>query len=487
MRAGVRALTIGGLALTCAVAPAMAAPAMAAPAAGQTVPVSLVVGLRAGADVVSSLERHTGIDVVTSEPMAGAVTVEVPADRVAEAADALRTDPAVSYVELDHVAHTSVITPNDPSYSSQWGIATTRVNSAWASTIGSASVTVAVVDTGVLALGDFAGRVLPGKDFVNHDDNATDDNGHGTMAAGVIAAGSHNRVGIAGICWTCRILPVKVLDSHGAGSYSDIAAGIRYAADSGADIINLSLGGSADGQVLRDAVAYAVGKGALVIAAAGNDASAALHYPAAIASVLAVGGSTVADGRYSWSNWGLSWVDIAAPGCNPAQRLDGTVGQFCGTSSATPFTSGVAALLASTNPQPSAATIRTALMSSARKLSGRWVATGSGRVDADAALNALPDHVVPATSFRALSSVRSASPIRGIVTIGARASDNIGVARVQLFAGSRLIATDTTSPYAFHWQSAPYTGAVTLTLRAYHRAGNLSIARSVVTTDNGTR
>jgi subtilisin family serine protease len=487
-------LLVGGLALTAGPAPARAAeqtgpeqtgPEQTGPA--QTGPVSLVVGLRTRSDVVATLERQTGVDVVGSEPMAGAVTVEVPADQAGEAADALRADPAVSYVEPDHLAHMTTVTPNDPSYAGQWGIAKTRVNTAWGSTVGSPTVTVAVLDTGVAALPDLAGRLLPGKDFVNNDSAADDDNGHGTMTAGVIAAGGANGVGIAGICWACRILPVKVLGSAGSGTYSNIAAGIRYAADAGADIINMSLGGSADGQVLRDAVAYAVGKGALVISAAGNDGSSAPHYPAAIPSVLAVGGSTAADGRYSWSNWGPSWVDLAAPGCNPAQGINGVVGQFCGTSSATPFTSGVAALLASTSPQPTAAAIRIALMSTASKLAGNWVATGSGRVDAAAALTALAasdDHAPPVTSFRILPSALSSTPVHGIVTVGARASDDVGVSVVQLFAGSRLVASDTTSPYLFRWQTAPSTGAVTLTLRAYDRAGKLAIARTVVTTDN---
>ena len=174
---------------------------------------------------------------------------------------------------------------------------------------------------------------------------------------------------------------MKVLGAGGSGSYSDIAEGIRYAADQGADIINLSLGGAADSQLLRDAVTYAAGKGALVLAAAGNDGSSALHYPAAIPAVLAVGGSTAGDARYPWSNYGSNWVDIAAPGCNPAQGRNGVVGQFCGTSSATPFAAGVAALLASTTPAPTAATIRkalTALGHPAGRQLGRRV-LGAGR------------------------------------------------------------------------------------------------------------
>ena len=482
VRMTVVGLIVGGLALTGSPAPVSAA---------ERTPVALVVGLRTDSDVVSTLERRTGVDVVASASMAGAVTVTLPADQVSVAAAALRADPAVSYVEPDHLAQMSTVVPSDPGYAGQWGIAKTRVNTAWSSTVGSAAVTIAVVDTGVRFVPELAGRLLAGKDFVNNDDDATDDNGHGTMAASVIAAAGDNGVGIAGICWACRILPVKVLDAAGSGSYSAIAAGIRYAADAGATIINLSLGGAADGLVLRDAVASAVAKGALVIAAAGNSGSSAPHYPAAIPAVLAVGASTVADARYSWSNYGSAWVDIAAPGCNPVQSLTGVVTQYCGTSSATPFTSGVAALLASTTPQPTAETIRTALLSSAQRLAGNWVA---GRVDAAAALDALPtggtpqtiaeDHTPPAVSFGSPVSVLSPVPMRGIVTIGGQAADDVGVSQVQLLAGGRLVAVDTVAPYVFRWPSAPNTGAVTLTLRAYDRAGNVAVASAVVTADN---
>jgi subtilisin family serine protease len=467
-------LLAAGLALTACPAPASAA----------ETPVSLVVGLRSADDVVDRLERT--VDVVQSEPLAGGVIVDVPASQATEATDVLRADPAVSYVERDHVAHMAVTTPDDPSYPSQWGIAATRVNTAWDTTRGSGTVTVAVVDTGVKALPDLAGRLLPGRDFVNNDDNADDDNGHGTMTAGVIAAAGDNGTGIAGICWTCKILPVKVLDANGSGSYSAIGDGIRYAADQGADIINLSLGGSADGQVLRDAVAYAVSRGALVIAAAGNEGSDTPHFPAAIPAVLAVGASTDGDARYSWSNYGSAWVDIAAPGCNPAQSMGGVVGQFCGTSSATPFTAGVAALLASTSPAPSASAIWTALTSSAVPLAGGWVSTTSGRIDAAAAFAALPavqvaDQAPPSVSFRFPTTAALA---RGVLSIGGRAGDDVGIARVQLLLGTRLLGTDTTSPYAFRWSSAAYTGPVTLTLRTYDWAGQVAVAHQVVTLDN---
>lgn len=457
-------LTAGGIALG------------GAPAAAAETSVPLIVGVRHSFDDLPPAATETG-----TQP--GAITVDVPRSRAAEVADELRSDPAVAYVEPDHVAHAAVMTPNDPSYDLQWGITRTRVNSAWAVTRGSSNVTVAVVDTGVKKLPDLAARVLPGYDFVNSDSDPTDDNGHGTMAAGVIAATQSNGIGIAGICGFCKILPVKVLASNGSGSYSDIAAGIRYAADRKADIINLSLGGASDSQLLRDSVSYAVAKGSMVIAAAGNDGSSALHYPAAFSSVLAVGASTPGDARYPWSNYGSSWVDLAAPGCNPAQNLAGIINNFCGTSSATPFASGVAALLASKSTAYTPAKIRQALTVSAVKLAGNWVAAASGRIDASAALGSVAvlgvDKAGPTISMGALPAT-----VHGFVTVRAGASDDTGVAKVQLIAGSRLLATDTTAPYAFRWASAAYNGNVTLTVRAWDRAGKFTSAQRIVRADN---
>jgi hypothetical protein len=261
---------------------------------------------------------------------------------------------------------------------------------------------------------------------------------------------------------------VKVLGRDGSGAYSNIADGIRYAADQGATVINLSLGGSDDSQMLRDAVTYATDKGSLVIGAAGNEGSAAPHYPAAIPSVLAVGGVTSTDTRYSWSNYG-SWVDVTAPGCNPSQALNGVVMQYCGTSSATPFTAGLAGLLASTDPAPPAGAIRAALVASRT--------TPAGRVDALNALDALPyagDTTAPSVVFAAAPKA-----VRGVVTISAAASDQHGIARVQLYAAGRLVGTDTTAPYSLSWK-ATGSGLVPLQLRAYDRAGNVAVtARGV--------
>jgi thermitase len=460
MRGGLRGLAVGSLIVGLALhgSPAYAAPADSA-ADGPAV--SLVVGLKAGADTAAPAERleaGTDVDVVATEPLVGdtAVTVDVDADNVTEATAALRSDPNVSYVEMDQVAHMSAV-PNDPSYSGQWGLPLTHVTQAWDATRGSSAVVIAVVDTGVRPVGDLAGRTLPGYNFVSGNTNTTDDEGHGTMTAGVIGDAANNAAGSAGICWYCKILPVKVLDSTGSGLYSNIANGIRYAADQHADVINLSLGGSADNRVLSDAVTYAVGKGSLVIAAAGNDGTSVKHYPAAYPNALAVGATTATDTRYSWSNFGAAWVDIAAPGCNLAQGMNGVVGTFCGTSSATPFASGVAGLLASATPKPTAAQIRTAMTTSAAALPGNWVAAGSGRVNAAAALDKLPFWL---TGVAAGGSLSAAAVLRPHVGAGS------GITEVRAKLNGATVGVATAAPWTLNLNTSAYDGSATLTVVA---------------------
>jgi subtilisin family serine protease len=358
--------------------------ATASPAAADT---RLVVGLRAGAHA----DRLASVSGVRVLPRVNAVSV-VPAGAPAAVARRLRRSPLVRYVEVDHPVHAMDATP-DPGRAGQWGLDAVGAPLAWGVTRG-AGIVVAVVDTGIAAAPDLAGRLLPGWNQLTGTTDATDDNGHGTHVSGTIAEDADNGLAEAGLAPDVSLLPVKVLDASGSGEDSDVAAGIVWAADHGARVINMSLGGPDSSRVLTDAVKYATGKGVLVVAAAGNE-SGPVGYPARIAGVLGVGAVDSALARASFSNTGTG-LDVVAPGVGIIQQtLGDRAGTFAdvslsGTSMATPFAAAAAALVLAANPAATPASVARTLERSAQDLgpAGRDDETGYGLVRADRALGA---------------------------------------------------------------------------------------------------
>ena len=332
----------------------------------------------AAVSAVGATEVGTVLDL-------GVHVLRVPSGAVDNVIAALSHRADVEYAEADATTQATA-TPNDPRWSDQWGPNIINTPTVWNSTTGSSNTVVAMLDTGVeFTHPDLQGRFVAGYDFVNNDNNPADDNGHGTMVAGVIGASTNNSTGVAGMCWSCALMPVKVLGSNGSGDYSALANGITWATDHGADIISMSLVGSSDSSTLHSAVQYAHNHGVVLVSAAGNFGTTTPYYPAAYSEVLGVAGTQFNDTLYNWSDYG-SWVKVAAPGCNEATGINASYSTFCGTSSATPVVAGVAALLRSANPSASNAQIEAALESSAVKI-GTSVACG--RVDAAAALTAL--------------------------------------------------------------------------------------------------
>lgn len=263
----------------------------------------------------------------------------------------LAANPAVRYVEPNR-RRTLQRTPNDEVLRQQWGLRNILAEQAWDITTGG-PIVVAVLDTGVDGSHpDLQGKVLPGHNVFSGGANAGDDNGHGTAVAGLIAANTDNRTGIAGLCWGCRILPVKVLDANGGGNDATVAAGIRWAADNGARVINMSLGGAGESETLREAVEYAAAKGIVLVAASGNEREAGnpVSYPAAYSQVIAVGATGNADTITGFSNTG-DYLDIAAPGVGLWTTLpDGRYGPPNGTSFSSPYVAGAAALVLTQRP-----------------------------------------------------------------------------------------------------------------------------------------
>jgi thermitase len=305
-----------------------------------------------------------------------------PSIGVKEAVEMLRRWPVVEFAEPNFIAWASFI-PNDTYWSSQWGPSKIKCPAGWDINKGSSTVRIAIVDTGIdYSHPDLSGKIVAGYDFANNDSNAQDDNGHGTHCAGIAAALTNNARGIAGVGFNCSLMAVKVLNASGSGTYSAIANGITWAADNGAKVISMSLGGSSGSSTLSSAVSYAWSKGAVLVAAAGNNGSTAPSYPAYYTNCIAVASSTTSDTRSSFSNYG-SWVEVAAPGSNILSTYPGGYAYLSGTSMACPHVSGLAGLLWSKLGSTTNSTVRSKIENNCDPV-GSWVT--KGRINVQKAL-----------------------------------------------------------------------------------------------------
>lgn len=332
-----------------------------------------------------------------------------------EVATLLNEDPEVEYAEPNFIAGIvgrpvelpPAAVPNDPYFRFQWHLEAIQAPAAWDVSTGE-NITVAIIDTGVsFAAPDLANtNRLPGYDFHNNDNDPNDDQGHGTHVAGTVAQSTNNNLGVAGVAYNSRLLPVKVLGANGQGGYDNIIRGIIYAVDQGARVINLSLAGRQNSEALREAVQYASSRGVVVVAAAGNSGGA-VEYPAAYDDfVIAVGATRFDSALAAYSNFG-DQIDLVGPGGdidvdqNGDSYGDGVLQQtfsssgegysyrfFEGTSMASPHVAGVAALLLARQPNTSPAEIKEVLMNTARNL-GPASQFGAGLIQAADALAAL--------------------------------------------------------------------------------------------------
>lgn len=413
----------------------------------ETVPDEVIVGFKEGVNL--DVARKNVENVINGKfikkGLKNFTVFKLPKGMSINAVKALLShDPNVEYVEANYVAHAFAI-PNDPyfspfqwnfydygmksnGYASNYGI---QAVSSWNITRG-AGVKVAIIDTGV-AYEDYFDPVKNQQyklapdlantkfdtanayDFVNNDAHANDDNGHGTHVCGTIAQSTNNSLGCAGIAYEATILPIKVLDDSGSGTYDAIANGIIWAADHGARVINMSLGGSQGSTTLYNAVKYAYNKGVVVVCAAGNDGRPTLSYPAAYSECISVGATRFDGKRVRYSNYGTG-LTLVAPGGDTSvdQNKDGykdgilqqTILQsstsadptqfgyyfFQGTSMATPHVAGVACLVLSVHPEFSNVQVKQALISTAKDLgkAGYDKYYGYGLVNAYSAINWIP-------------------------------------------------------------------------------------------------
>ncbi len=393
------------------------------------IPGEIIVGYREGVSKFSIREKLSLFtdSRIKISPRGNFAVVSVTPDEQSSRMLEIAKDSYVEYVEPNYFCRIA-FTPNDPFYSTnQWGPQRIKAPLAWDSTTGSSSVIVAVLDTGVdythtdlvtniwnnpseiddNGLDDDGNGYFDdyyGFDFVNSVDDITndvdgplDDHSHGTHVSGIIAAEINNAIGIAGMAQV-KIMAIKVLDSAGSGTFDDLANGIYYATDNGANIISMSLCSSSGSSLVSNAIDYAWNAGVTLVAASGNDNLNSIYYPARYSNVIAVGALNETNGRCNENDWGIgngsnygSQLDLIAPGNNIYSTIPGSYGYKSGTSMATPFVTGVAALLLSIDLNLHNTQIRTILRDTADDLgAGGWDSEyGYGRVDAYEAVNKL--------------------------------------------------------------------------------------------------
>lgn len=350
---------------------------------------------------------------------------------VKHAVAALAADAAVEYAEPDYIAR-AALTPNDPEYTNQWALTKINAPAAWDVTQGAGAAVIALIDSGIDDTHpDLTGRLwvnpegddanngflgdVNGWNFVSSSPDISDPNGHGTEVSGVAGAAGNNGVGIAGVCWQCKLMPVVAMQPGGLVNYSDVAKAVQYAASNGAHVINLSLGGYADSTTLRDAIREAATT-AVIVAGAGNDDSSTPFYPAAYPEVIAVAATDANDQKAIFSNYG-AWIDVSAPGKDIRTTFAG--GAYVtngGTSLSAPFVAGLAGLLKSHYPAWTAEQIKWQILNTAVNIDGVNPSlagqVGHGRIDAGAALATTPQARANVESY-AVDGLTGARPAPG--------------------------------------------------------------------------
>jgi subtilisin family serine protease len=400
----------------------------------------------------------------------------------------LKKVTGVMYVEKDErIWHISAV-PNDPSYPSQANIAQLELEKAWNISTGSSNVVVAVVDTGMDAVHPELApqlwknaREIPGNgidddrngyvddvngwDFVEKKANITDPNGHGTHVSGIIGAQGNNGFQVAGVNWSTTIMPLRFLGADGSGSTLDAVDAIIYAVKNGAKIINNSWGGGTASSTLRDAIGFANQNGVLLVCAAGNDSSdtdITPNYPSSydLPNIIAVAATTGSSTLASFSNFGITSVDLAAPGQSILSTYpNSSTRVLSGTSMATPIVSGVAALMLSTVSVLTPTDLRNGLFNAVRLRSGLSAKMATeGELNANDALSELfggfqiwPKRMVLAkgkrlqlTTYKALGSVQWSSSDNNIATVssaGELIAQNGGSVTIMARDNSGAVAT----------------------------------------------
>ena len=417
--------------------------------------------------------------------------VELPANANEDAvAKALARNPHVKFAEVDRIVSASATT-NDPILSQEWQISRIGASTAWTTSTG-AGIVVAVLDSGVQSNHpDLQANLVPGWNIYNNNNLTDDVNGHGTAVAGTIAAVGNNGIGVVGVAYGAKIMPVRISDATCNTTLSLIASGLTWAADHGADVANISYSNLYKSSTVISAATYLRNKGGETVVSANNNAIN--EGSANTTSMITVSATDQYDSLASFSSWG-PMVDVAAPGVTVQTTLwNSGYGWGTGTSFSTPVVAGTVALIMSANPALTPDQIENVLFSTATNLgaTGYDYYFGWGRVNAAAAvLAAVSTTTQPADT--AAPTVAIASPtggtVSGTIPVSVSAADNVGVTKVELYVGGVLLATDTAAPWSFSWDTTKTAnGTYAVNAKAYDAVGHITSSASVnITVANGT-
>ncbi|MDH3894827.1 MAG: S8 family serine peptidase [Chromatiales bacterium] len=415
--------------------------------------------------------------------------VEVPEQAEEAVARALSKNKNIAFAEIDEIVELEAFTPNDPEFASGWHHAKMNTPEAWDTSQGD-GIVVAVCDTGILASHvDLAGQLVPGWNTASNSSDNSDIHGHGTKVAGVIAATTDNAAAVASVAWKAKVMPIRVTNSSdGSASISAIASCISWAADHGALIANASYRTTRYSSI-AEAAKKLRDKGGLYFSSAGNDGNDPgwSNNP----YINTISATNKSDGQPSWSNYG-QFVDFSAPGVSiRTTTKGGGTGGVSGTSFSSPNAAAVAALVMAANPSLSPNEVEAVLQNTAVDLGnpGWDPKFGFGRLDAAAAVamaaNASPGDTTPPVV--AVANPGANSEVSGLVPVDINASDNFGVEKVDLLVDGLTVATDTTAPFQFSWDSVDHAdGEAKISARAVDVHGNRSeSARVTVNVMNG--
>lgn len=466
----------------------LAASAWAQRPARDHVPNRLVVQRRNGATLsaVNRVLNANGVFAISQISQINVLVLQVPEPAADRVAAALERSGEFTFVEKDFLAQAES-TPNDPYFGSQWHLSKISAPSAWNTTTGASGITIGVIDSGAQPNHpDLASKLVTGWNFLTGTTATSDSIGHGTATSGTAAAATNNSTGVAGVAWANPVMPLVVVDSTGYASYSNIANAITYAADHGVRVMNISIAGSSSSSTLQSAVTYAWNKGSVVVAAAGNSSTSSPYYPAACQYAVAVSATTSSNTLASFSNYG-SWVDLAAPGVSiETLNTNSSYASWSGTSFSAPIVAGTAALVLSVQPSLSASSL-VSLLEQNTDYIGSSTYFGYGLVDAYKAVTAAKNAASVAPPSVSISSPATGSTVSGTVAAQGSATSTLTITSVQFLVDGQQVATASTSPFSFSWNSATFAnGSHTLTVNAYDSSGNMGTASVSVNVSNTT-